>query len=416
MEFYKKIVTVWIFLVAVETTNAGTFSDQQQLYSDLESLMAPSIRPVINQDDKVNVTITPYIISIVDVNEKQQSLTTSIAFRISWICETIRWNSSMYGGINVVHVEPSNIWTPDLAYMNANGKNGVSIHAAILKVAIYSNGFAHFLIGELLQSTCTIDITKYPFDTQVCPVIIGKLYYDDSMMMILTNSNKVSMNIYEENGEWALIDTHIENKELDDASTNVQFTFYLKRRTLYYCLNIYLPLMLLSAMNILSFKLPANSGERIGYCVSLLLTFVVFLNMISDAMPKVSLQVSYLQLYINIQFILGIAITTLSMYLVQLSYSDDDASHFQWIKRLYKFSCCNKRKDSIAPEISTNDDSKQEEFETNLQKEEEKVNYNNNNNHFDKITAMKFIDDVCFWIFSALFVLTTLVCLLFMVT
>ena len=45
---------------------------------------------------------------------------------------------------------------------------------------------------------------------------------------------------------------------------DVTFVVTLRRRTLYYALNLLVPCVLLSAMTLLMFMLPANSGEKIS--------------------------------------------------------------------------------------------------------------------------------------------------------
>ena len=45
---------------------------------------------------------------------------------------------------------------------------------------------------------------------------------------------------------------------------DVTFVVTIRRRTLYYALNLLIPCMLLSSMTLLTFLLPADSGEKIS--------------------------------------------------------------------------------------------------------------------------------------------------------
>lgn len=42
------------------------------------------------------------------------------------------------------------------------------------------------------------------------------------------------------------------------------YTFYLKQRSLYYTVNLIIPCIIMSFMNILGFLLPPESGEKIS--------------------------------------------------------------------------------------------------------------------------------------------------------
>jgi len=93
----------------------------------------------------------------------------------------------------------------------------------------------------------------------------------------------------------------------------IAFTIILKRRYAFYVFQVVAPAMVLPFMNVFTFLIPIGSGERLGYCVSLFLSFIVLMEIISDSVPKVSSPLSYLQLYIHINFGLAMLATVLSI-------------------------------------------------------------------------------------------------------
>jgi hypothetical protein len=50
----------------------------------------------------------------------------------------------------------------------------------------------------------------------------------------------------------------------------------LKRQPMFFVLNLILPVCLMSILNIFVFLLPADSGERVGYAITVLLAIAVF--------------------------------------------------------------------------------------------------------------------------------------------
>ena len=70
-----------------------------------------------------------------------------------------------------------------------------------------------------------------------------------------------------------------------------RFYFHLKRKPLFYILNILLPCVMLSILQLSVFLVPPAAGEKVSLGVTVLLSFTVFLLMVSDNMPQTSISV-----------------------------------------------------------------------------------------------------------------------------
>ena len=66
--------------------------------------------------------------------------------------------------------------------------------------------------------------------------------------------------------------------------------FQFQRRRPYYVINILLPTLLMSVCVVWTFILPTASGERIGYSLTILLSFTVFLTVTNGLLPSTSQQ------------------------------------------------------------------------------------------------------------------------------
>ncbi|GAA6091571.1 cholinergic receptor, nicotinic, alpha 11 [Tachysurus ichikawai] len=69
---------------------------------------------------------------------------------------------------------------------------------------------------------------------------------------------------------------------------DVTFVITIRRRTLYYALNLLIPCVLLSSMTLLIFVLPADSGEKISLGITVLLSLTVFMLLVAEIMPATS--------------------------------------------------------------------------------------------------------------------------------
>ena len=53
----------------------------------------------------------------------------------------------------------------------------------------------------------------------------------------------------------------------------------------------------------ISFAVPCESGERIGFCITILLAMAVYLLLVADAVPKTSDQIPILGTYFILSFV-----------------------------------------------------------------------------------------------------------------
>ncbi|KIH50533.1 Neurotransmitter-gated ion-channel transmembrane region, partial [Ancylostoma duodenale] len=90
---------------------------------------------------------------------------------------------------------------------------------------------------------------------------------------------------------------------------DITFTISIRRRTLYYGFNLVLPSMLISALALLGFTLPADSGEKLNLCVTIFMSLCVFMLMVAEAMPQTSDALPLIEVYFScIMFEVGASV------------------------------------------------------------------------------------------------------------
>jgi hypothetical protein len=108
----------------------------------------------------------------------------------------------------------------------------------------------------------------------------------------------------ESNGQWEVVSSS-STAETETTETKVRFSINMKRKPLFVIINIIIPIILLSVLNIFTFQIPAEMGERMGYTITVWLAFAVFLTIVSASLPKSSDTVPVLSVYIMIQLGIG---------------------------------------------------------------------------------------------------------------
>lgn len=80
--------------------------------------------------------------------------------------------------------------------------------------------------------------------------------------------------------------------------SDIFFNITLRRKTLFYTVNLIVPCVGISYLSVLVFYLPADSGEKIALCINILLSQTMFFLLISEIIPSTSLALPLLGKYI----------------------------------------------------------------------------------------------------------------------
>ncbi|XP_041357410.1 neuronal acetylcholine receptor subunit alpha-9-like [Gigantopelta aegis] len=98
---------------------------------------------------------------------------------------------------------------------------------------------------------------------------------------------KTLMNSVPSNSEWTLEGVFVTSINMTTYSFVINsVSFSMRRKSTFYVMNVIFPMLLLSVLNACAFLLPTESGEKISFLISILVSYAVFLNYITEVMPK----------------------------------------------------------------------------------------------------------------------------------
>ncbi|MBZ3869368.1 Neuronal acetylcholine receptor subunit alpha-2, partial [Sciurus carolinensis] len=258
-------------------------------------------RPVPNTSDVVIVRFGLSIAQLIDVDEKNQMMTTNVWLRQEWSDYKLRWNPADFGNVTSLRVPSEMIWIPDIVlYNNADGEFAVT---HMTKAHLFSTGTVHWVPPAIYKSSCSIDVTFFPFDQQNCKMKFGSWTYDKAKIDLEQMEQTVDLQDYWESGEWAIINaTGTYNSKKYDCCAeiypDVTYAFVIRRLPLFYTINLIIPCLLLSCLTVLVFYLPSDCGEKITLCISVLLSLTVFLLLITEIIPSTSLVIPLIGEYL----------------------------------------------------------------------------------------------------------------------
>ncbi|PIK46718.1 putative neuronal acetylcholine receptor subunit alpha-7-like [Apostichopus japonicus] len=72
------------------------------------------VRPVWNSSDPVNVSLQIAVNQIVEMDEREQILTTNLWIEQHWTDQKLVWDEDDFDGIEEMRIPASEIWVPDV--------------------------------------------------------------------------------------------------------------------------------------------------------------------------------------------------------------------------------------------------------------------------------------------------------------
>ncbi|KAF8771840.1 Acetylcholine receptor subunit alpha-like [Argiope bruennichi] len=150
--------------------------DAKRLYDDLISRYNKLVRPVINVSEALTVSIKLKLSQLIEVNLKNQIMTTNLWVEQYWNDYKLTWDPREYGGVDMLHVPSDHIWRPDIVlYNNADGNFEVTLET---KAQLDNRGTIQWKPPAIYKSSCEIDVEYFPFDEQTCLMKFGSWTYD----------------------------------------------------------------------------------------------------------------------------------------------------------------------------------------------------------------------------------------------
>ncbi|XP_052792178.1 neuronal acetylcholine receptor subunit alpha-10-like [Mya arenaria] len=257
------------------------------------------VLPRCNPQDTVQVQIGLAVRQIIELNEPMQILETNTWVRMVWNDCQLTWNATETGIKNIA-VPYRRVWVPDITlYDNAqNALGGLQQY----RPNIYPNGDVYYNFPSVIRSLCKVDVTYFPFDTQICKLQFGSWSYHGWDLNLTGKNPAADTSYFISNGEWDIIGVHTDRKEViyqccPEPYPDFRFYVQIRRKPLFYVLNLIFPCTLISTMAFLGFLLPPDSGEKVSLEITVLLSLAVFLLVTSEIMPADSETFPYIGIY-----------------------------------------------------------------------------------------------------------------------
>ncbi|XP_035713350.1 acetylcholine receptor subunit alpha-like [Folsomia candida] len=338
---------IFVTLAGVPLVYCGN-PDAKRLYDDLLSNYNKLVRPVVNTSDILKVRIKLRLSQLIDVNLKNQIMTTNLWVEQFWYDYKLTWEPNEYGGVKMLHVPSDHIWRPDIVlYNNADGNFEVTLAT---KATLYNNGLVEWKPPAIYKSSCEIDVEYFPFDEQTCILKFGSWTYDGYKVDLrhfdeVEGSNVVQLGVdltaFYFSVEWDILDVPAVRNEkfytcCDEPYLDITFNITMRRKTLFYTVNLIIPCMGISFLTVLTFYLPSDSGEKVTLAISILISLHVFFLLVVEIIPPTSLVVPLLGKYLIFAMILVSISICVTVVVLNVHFrSPQTHTMSPWVRRVF---------------------------------------------------------------------------------
>ncbi|PIO73214.1 hypothetical protein TELCIR_04818 [Teladorsagia circumcincta] len=199
-------------------------------------------RPVLNEKEAINLTISANSLSLLRMDQAEETATFSAEFILEWTDAFLKWNPDEHDGQRRVD--------------------------------------------------------DFPYDSQICTIDIGPWSYtDEEVHCTPGESIEGARDFYEGNSEWdfkALLASqkHSSDTDADFHFTEARFKLYVSRRPQFYLWVLLIPTFVITTVSIFGLFIPTNSlgdrEEKVNLGLTTLLSSAVILEIVANSMPKAS--------------------------------------------------------------------------------------------------------------------------------
>merc|ERR1712131_60541 len=212
----------YFLLVFMFSSIFGEYTEhdlRKELFKDYNR----NIRPVLNHSDAVELRLGMTLQQLMEVDEEQGTLKTSVWMNYNWQDRFLTWNHTVYP-MDDIRVSVDDIWTPDLEVYNSNKSPELTANDKT-RVVLSSNGDVTWVPPYQLTTACKFDMHWFPFDEQTCVIKMGswtyngfKLnlnmmsydeYYDDE-----SYEENMDLSTFVKNDEWELLGAPCKRNEV----------------------------------------------------------------------------------------------------------------------------------------------------------------------------------------------------------
>ncbi|ELU16436.1 hypothetical protein CAPTEDRAFT_53229, partial [Capitella teleta] len=288
-------------------------------------------RPLENSSQPLQVDAGVHLIHILDMDEHNQVITTSLSLEYRWMDEYLRWDPAEYGNVKTCNMPPKLVWVPDIVISNAlaeaeNIDGESSVH-------IQHNGSVTWVQRKIYRTACYINMINYPFDKQSCHIILKSSSYSKQEMRLSSLYSEGSgqwhlgdlemLSEYQEASEWKIVEIKLNDVNTENLGNSLlKCTVVLKRKTVFFTFILILPCVFLTMLTLVVFWLPPERPDKTTLAMNIFGSFMVLLLVLVGTIPSTASSIPVLGIYYFFNMVMTSSSIGLATIVVNVSRSN----------------------------------------------------------------------------------------------
>ncbi|XP_060600728.1 glycine receptor subunit alpha-3-like isoform X2 [Ruditapes philippinarum] len=297
LDSYIRILLLFIYFVLIKgQDNKG----RAEILNLLQAVKISRTPP--NYDSLEAAVVKCYLdVNQVDsIREAHMDFTADIGLHLTWkdtkLMENIRQYKYTFDYLDFDALNMEKVWVPDIYFPNEKKAAVHNIMMANKMLRLYKNSTVSYKIRVSVTLSCQMDLRKYPFDKQVCSILMESFSFTSDQLILLWDESEPSplftANI-KELRQFRMIGTDYKHFNRSHGITGnhscLQADFHLVRNIGYYVIQMYVPSLLIVMLSWLSFWLNVNSiPGRVTLGVLSVLTISTQSTSVNASLPRVS--------------------------------------------------------------------------------------------------------------------------------
>uniref|UniRef100_A0A915PV17 Uncharacterized protein n=1 Tax=Setaria digitata TaxID=48799 RepID=A0A915PV17_9BILA len=223
---------------------------------------------------------------------------------------------------------------------------------------------------------CQINVEWFPFDEQTCEMKFGSWTYGglevdlrhqdwkierketeitfgvdgEHVKTVWIVDQGIDLSDYYPSVEWDILGVPGKRHEIrysccESPFIDLTYEIHLRRKTLFYTVNLIFPIVGISFLTALVFYLPSDGGEKISFCISILISLTVFFLLLGkqitahfrvEIIPPTSLVIPLIGKYLLFTMVLvtlSVIVTVITLNVHNRSPATHQMPH--WAKKLF---------------------------------------------------------------------------------
>ena len=160
-------------------------------------------RPVRDRTTVIFVKYFAGLYQLVGFNSQEQSIQLLIFQNITWHDEFLKWNPANYSGIEKIRIRQYSVWMPDVLLYTEIGNLDYFKFYYIAPLLVNYGGNVSWSQPMNIETTCSMDVTNFPFDSQTCEIAMGSWQYTTAEMR-MSCDNELNLDAYIPDSLWDL--------------------------------------------------------------------------------------------------------------------------------------------------------------------------------------------------------------------